>query len=71
MLPSKSFIFFRHETIFPPFIPAAARCALATILTFAAAPEVELPAGEHMVRVDIKDTDGRVGTSIFMLKVAP
>jgi hypothetical protein len=34
-------------------------------------PEVELPAGEHMVRVDIKDTDGRVGTTSFILKVVP
>jgi hypothetical protein len=34
-------------------------------------PEVELPAGEHMVRVDIKDSDGRVGTTVFLLKVAP
>jgi len=34
-------------------------------------PDVELPEGEHMVRVDIKDTDGRVGTTSFVLKVAP
>jgi hypothetical protein len=34
-------------------------------------PEVELPVGEHMVRVDIKDSDGRVGTTVFLLKVAP
>jgi hypothetical protein len=34
-------------------------------------PDVELPAGEHMVRVDVKDTDGRVGTTSFVLKVAP
>jgi hypothetical protein len=34
-------------------------------------PEVELPTGEHMVRVDIKDTDGRVGTTSFILKVIP
>lgn len=34
-------------------------------------PEVELPVGEHMVRVDVKDTDGRVGTASFILKVAP
>lgn len=34
-------------------------------------PEVDLPAGEHMVRVDIKDTDGRAGTTSFILKVAP
>ena len=32
-------------------------------------PEVELPAGEHMVRVDVKDTDGRAGTTSFVLKV--
>ena len=34
-------------------------------------PEVVLPAGEHMVRVDIKDTDGRIGTASFILKVVP
>jgi len=34
-------------------------------------PEAELPAGEHLVRVDIKDTDGRIGTTSFILKVAP
>ncbi|MET4255718.1 hypothetical protein ABIC09_000646 [Bradyrhizobium sp. S3.12.5] len=33
--------------------------------------DAELPAGEYMVRVDIKDSDGRPGTSIFTLKVAP
>ena len=34
-------------------------------------PEVELPAGEHMVRVDVKDSDGRVGTTSFVIKVLP
>lgn len=34
-------------------------------------PEVELPAGEHMVRVDVKDSDGRIGTTSFVLKVVP
>jgi hypothetical protein len=34
-------------------------------------PDVELPAGEHLVRVDIKDSDGRIGTTSFVLKVAP
>ena len=34
-------------------------------------PDVELPAGEHMVRIDIKDSDGRAGTTSFVLKVAP
>ncbi len=33
--------------------------------------DVELPVGDHMVRVDIKDSDGRTGTTIFLLKVAP
>jgi hypothetical protein len=34
-------------------------------------PDVELPLGDHMVRVDIKDSDGRVGSTSFVLKVAP
>src|SRR6202047_2567495 len=34
-------------------------------------PDVELPVGDHMVRVDIKDTDGRVGSISFVLKMAP
>ena len=34
-------------------------------------PDVELPAGDHMVRVDVKDSDGRIGTTSFLLKVAP
>lgn len=34
-------------------------------------PDVQLPAGDHMVRVDIKDSDGRPGSTSFVLKVAP
>jgi hypothetical protein len=34
-------------------------------------PDVQLPAGDHMLRVDIKDSDGRVGSTSFVLKVAP
>jgi hypothetical protein len=34
-------------------------------------PEVELPAGDHMVRVDIRDSDGRIGGTSFVLRVAP
>jgi hypothetical protein len=34
-------------------------------------PDAELPAGDHMVRVDVKDSDGRVGSTSFVLKVAP
>lgn len=32
-------------------------------------PEVVLPPGEHMLRVDIKDSDGRSGSTSFVLKV--
>jgi hypothetical protein len=34
-------------------------------------PDVELPVGEHMVRIDVKDSDGRIGSTSFVLKVAP
>ncbi|MEW6148861.1 MAG: hypothetical protein AB1745_12835 [Pseudomonadota bacterium] len=33
--------------------------------------DAELPPGEYAVRVDIKDSDGRPGTTVFTLKVAP
>jgi hypothetical protein len=32
-------------------------------------PAAELPPGEHVVRIDIKDSDGRAATASFMLKV--
>jgi hypothetical protein len=34
-------------------------------------PDTQLPAGDHMLRVDIKDLDGRIGSTIFALKVSP
>jgi hypothetical protein len=34
-------------------------------------PDTELPPGEHMVRVDIKDTDGRPASISFILKISP
>jgi hypothetical protein len=34
-------------------------------------PDTQLPAGDHMLRVDLKDLDGRTGTVIFALKVSP
>lgn len=34
-------------------------------------PDAELPAGDHMIRVDVKDSDGRAGTQTFTLKIAP
>ncbi len=34
-------------------------------------PDAELPVGDHMVRVDVKDSDGRSGSASFVLQVAP
>ncbi len=34
-------------------------------------PEAELPPGNHVVRVDLKDTDGRAASTSFTLKVDP
>lgn len=31
--------------------------------------DVSLPPGEHMLRVDVKDSDGRIGSTSFVLKV--
>ena len=31
----------------------------------------DLPAGEHILRVDIKDSDGRAASTSFVLKIAP
>jgi hypothetical protein len=34
-------------------------------------PDAELPAGDYTLRVDIKDTEGRVGSTSFVLQVEP
>lgn len=34
-------------------------------------PDAVLPPGEHPLRIDIKDSDGRTGTTNFVLKVGP
>jgi hypothetical protein len=34
-------------------------------------PDAQLPAGDHMLRADIRDLDGRIGSTIFVLKVTP
>ena len=34
-------------------------------------PDAVLPPGDHVLRVDVKDSDGRTGTTSFTLKVAP
>jgi hypothetical protein len=32
-------------------------------------PDAVLPAGEHPLRIDVRDSDGRIATSSFVLKV--
>ena len=34
-------------------------------------PDVQLPVGEHMLRIDVKDSDGRTGSTSVVFKVAP
>ena len=34
-------------------------------------PDVQLPVGDHLIRVDLKDSDGRSGATSFVLKVEP
>jgi hypothetical protein len=34
-------------------------------------PDAEIPAGEHYIRVEVADFDGRTKSSIFVLKVVP
>lgn len=34
-------------------------------------PDAELPAGDHLIRVDVKDSDGRAASTNFTLKIAP
>ncbi len=34
-------------------------------------PDVQLPVGDHMVRVDVRDSDGRIGSTSFILRVVP
>jgi hypothetical protein len=34
-------------------------------------PDAQLPPGDHLVRVDIMDSDGRAASVSFLLKIAP
>jgi hypothetical protein len=34
-------------------------------------PAAELPLGDHLIRIDVKDSDGRTATTSFILKIAP
>ena len=33
-------------------------------------PEASVPPGEHSIKAEIKDKDGRTGTVIFVIKIA-
>ena len=33
-------------------------------------PDAQLPPGEHLVRVDVKDSEGRTASTSFLLKIA-
>jgi hypothetical protein len=34
-------------------------------------PDTEVPPGEYMVRVDVRDSEGHPGTTSFTLKISP
>ena len=34
-------------------------------------PDALLPPGDHLVRIDVKDSEGRVSTTSFLLRIAP
>jgi hypothetical protein len=34
-------------------------------------PAAVLPVGDHLLRIDLKDTDGRAATTSFVLKIVP
>ena len=34
-------------------------------------PDALLPPGDHLMRIDVKDSEGRVSTTSFILKIAP
>jgi hypothetical protein len=34
-------------------------------------PDAQLPPGDHMIRVDVKDSEGRMGSTSFVLKISP
>ena len=33
--------------------------------------QAELPPGDHVIRVDVKDTDGRLASALFTLNIVP
>jgi hypothetical protein len=34
-------------------------------------PDAQLPPGDHLVRIDVRDSEGRVSTTSFVIKIAP
>ena len=54
-----------------PEIDITPRVARYTQPTGIDIPDAEVPAGEHFIRIEIADSDGRIRSSIFVLKVVP
>lgn len=54
-----------------PNVDLTARVASYVRKTGIDIPDAELPVGDHMVRVDVRDSDGRVGSTSFVLRIVP
>jgi hypothetical protein len=54
-----------------PVVDLTARIKPFVLPTGIDMPDAQLPPGEHLLRVDIKDSDGRPASASFLLKIAP
>jgi len=54
-----------------PNVDLTARIRSFVEMTGIDVPDAELPVGDFMLRVDIKDSDGRSGSTNFVLQVTP
>jgi hypothetical protein len=54
-----------------PVVDLTARIRPFVLPTGIDMPDAQLPPGEHLLRVDIKDSDGRPASASFLLKIAP
>ena len=54
-----------------PVVDLTARIRPFALPTGIDMPDALLPPGDHLLRIDIKDSDGRVSSISFLLKIAP
>jgi hypothetical protein len=54
-----------------PVVDLTARIRPFALPTGIDMPDALLPPGDHLLRIDIKDSDGRVSSMSFLLKIAP